>query len=273
MCAGPGALPLAGPGLEASGQSPGLPSLTLLRLHLTQFRSYERLSWRPAARLSVITGPNGSGKTNLLEAVSLLAPGRGLRGARMSELARHGGDGRWGVAARIAAPSGEVELGTGAAPDPASDRRGEGGREHPAPQRALEQRDGGPLAEALDLDGGKVRHGSRSHAHERGQVRPRRLNTQEIPQSPDGGGRERLLRDEESAGASRGLLLHFADIPAHVALQPHGDDDAHRELGVATHGRQDQDALGVWVARRRTARGAHLRHRGHRRLRRPALHP
>jgi len=118
MCAGPGALPLAGP-----GQSPGLASLILLRLHLTQFRSYERLSWRPATRLSVITGPNGSGKTNLLEAVSLLAPGRGLRGARMAELARHGGDGRWGVAARVATPGGEVELGTGAAPDVASDRR------------------------------------------------------------------------------------------------------------------------------------------------------
>ena len=97
--------------------------MTLLRLHLTQFRSYERLSWRPAARLSVITGPNGSGKTNLLEAVSLLAPGRGLRSARMAELARQGGDGRWGVAARIAAPGGEVELGTGSAPDLASDRR------------------------------------------------------------------------------------------------------------------------------------------------------
>ncbi len=97
--------------------------MTLLRLRLTQFRSYERLSWRPSARLSVITGPNGSGKTNLLEAVSLLAPGRGLRAARMAELARHGGDGRWGVAARLATPGGEVELGTGAAPDPSSDRR------------------------------------------------------------------------------------------------------------------------------------------------------
>ncbi len=97
--------------------------MTLLRLHLTQFRSYERLSWRPSARVSVITGPNGSGKTNLLEAVSLLAPGRGLRAARVAELARHGGDGRWGVAARIGRPGGEVELGTGAAPDLASDRR------------------------------------------------------------------------------------------------------------------------------------------------------
>ncbi len=95
----------------------------LLHLSLTQFRSYARLSWRPSARLAVITGPNGSGKTNLLEAVSLLGPGRGLRGARVAELARRGGDGRWGVAARIGMAGGEVELGTGASPDAASERR------------------------------------------------------------------------------------------------------------------------------------------------------
>ena len=62
----------------------------IARLTLTEFRSYPALTWRPAARLAVITGPNGSGKTNLLEAVSLLVPGRGLRGARVAELARQG---------------------------------------------------------------------------------------------------------------------------------------------------------------------------------------
>ncbi|HYZ60989.1 MAG TPA: AAA family ATPase, partial [Acetobacteraceae bacterium] len=67
--------------------------LRLTRLTLTEFRSYPALTWRPASRLAVITGPNGSGKTNLLEAVSLLAPGRGLRGARIAELGRRGPDG------------------------------------------------------------------------------------------------------------------------------------------------------------------------------------
>jgi DNA replication and repair protein RecF len=95
----------------------------LLRLVLTQFRNYERLTWRPAARLAVITGPNGSGKTNLLEAVSLLAPGRGLRGARLAELARQGGSGRWGVAARLGGTQGEADLGTGTPPDGPLDRR------------------------------------------------------------------------------------------------------------------------------------------------------
>ncbi len=96
---------------------------TLLRLSLTEFRSYAALSWRPEARLGVITGPNGSGKTNLLEAVSLLAPGRGLRGARLSELARAGGGGRWAVAARLVGPSGVFDLGTGTIGDGLADRR------------------------------------------------------------------------------------------------------------------------------------------------------
>jgi len=62
----------------------------------------------------VFAGPNGTGKTNLLEAVSLLVPGRGLRGARFSELARRGDDasGSWAVAARF---SEGLEIGTGTA--------------------------------------------------------------------------------------------------------------------------------------------------------------
>ena len=71
-----------------------------------------------------MTGPNGSGKTNLLEAVSLLAPGRGLRGARLGELARREGDGRWGVHGRLAGAGGERAVATGAAPEV-----GAGGRE------------------------------------------------------------------------------------------------------------------------------------------------
>ncbi|BAK82415.1 DNA replication/repair protein RecF [Komagataeibacter medellinensis] len=89
------------------------------RLVLTDFRNYRHLSWRPRQPVSVITGPNGSGKTNLLEAVSLLVPGRGLRGARMDELPRHGAT-LWGVAADVADMMGPeaqpVPLATGADP-------------------------------------------------------------------------------------------------------------------------------------------------------------
>ena len=97
--------------------------MRLLRLTLTDFRSYAALTWRPAARIAVLFGPNGSGKTNLLEAVSLLVPGRGLRNARTANLARHGGTGGWAVAGRFATAEGEIDIGTGSAPDGASDRR------------------------------------------------------------------------------------------------------------------------------------------------------
>lgn len=99
--------------------------LRLTRLVLTDFRTYPALTWRPAARISVLHGPNGSGKTNLLEALSLLVPGRGLRGARNVELPRHGGSGSWAVAARFDTPEGETEIGTGTPPAGAegADRR------------------------------------------------------------------------------------------------------------------------------------------------------
>ena len=95
----------------------------LTRLTLTDFRNYAHLVWRPAARISVITGPNGSGKTNLLEAVSMLVPGRGLRGARIAELARIGGSGAWAAAARFGSGVDQVDIGTGTPPEGPADRR------------------------------------------------------------------------------------------------------------------------------------------------------
>jgi DNA replication and repair protein RecF len=95
--------------------------LRLNRLTLTDFRSYGALTWRPAARIGVLYGPNGSGKTNLLEALSLLVPGRGLRGARNADLPRQGGPGGWAVNARFQTAEGETSIGTGADPD--TDRR------------------------------------------------------------------------------------------------------------------------------------------------------
>jgi DNA replication and repair protein RecF len=93
----------------------------LIRLTLTDFRSYAALTWRPAARIAVLHGPNGSGKTNLLEALSLLVPGRGLRSARNAELPRLGGPGGWAVAARLHTVEGETIVGTGSEPN--ADRR------------------------------------------------------------------------------------------------------------------------------------------------------
>ncbi len=97
--------------------------LRLHRLNLTDFRNYAALTWRPAARITVLHGPNGSGKTNLLEAVSLLMPGRGLRGARTADLPRQEGSGAWAVAGRFHTVDGETDIGTGSAPDTRADRR------------------------------------------------------------------------------------------------------------------------------------------------------
>lgn len=89
------------------------PRLALTRLTLTDFRSYAGLRLDTGARLIAFTGANGAGKTNILEAISLLAPGRGLRSATLDELARQQGSGTWAIAAELATSSGEVALGTG----------------------------------------------------------------------------------------------------------------------------------------------------------------
>ncbi|MFT8884810.1 MAG: DNA replication/repair protein RecF [Acetobacter papayae] len=85
----------------------------LLKLALTQFRNYERLTWQPDNALLVLTGTNGSGKTNLLEAISLLSPGRGLRAAPLAQLGRNGSE-AWGVSASFEIDGSPVEIGTGA---------------------------------------------------------------------------------------------------------------------------------------------------------------
>ena len=71
------------------------------RLTLTNFRSYRAAQIEVAAGPIVLVGPNGAGKTNLIEAISLLAPGRGLRRATLDEVAFQEGDGSWAVSADV----------------------------------------------------------------------------------------------------------------------------------------------------------------------------
>jgi len=91
-------------------------SIWVEHLTLTNFRNYvyARVDVTPAP--VVLLGANGSGKTNLLEAVSLLAPGQGLRRAPFTQLARLGGSGDWAVAATVHTPKGTIDIGTGQLP-------------------------------------------------------------------------------------------------------------------------------------------------------------
>ena len=99
--------------------SSGATPIAVTRLTLSNFRCYDfqRLDLDPGP--VVLSGANGAGKTNILEALSLLAPGRGMRRAKAVELARRdeGCDedsGRpWGVAATVQTVGGTVDIGTG----------------------------------------------------------------------------------------------------------------------------------------------------------------
>jgi DNA replication and repair protein RecF len=85
----------------------------ILKLTLSNFRNYHAATLEAGAPTMVLYGPNGAGKTNLLEAISFLAPGRGLRRATLEEVAFHEGDGSWAVAAEVAGALGLATLGTG----------------------------------------------------------------------------------------------------------------------------------------------------------------
>ena len=110
--------------LETGETRKRIPSTFIRKLTLTDFRNYSSISLdlRPGA--VVFTGENGAGKTNLLEAISFLTPGRGLRRAPYPDVAREGSAGAFAVHASIEGPFGDAELGTGTAPEAA----GEGGR-------------------------------------------------------------------------------------------------------------------------------------------------
>ena len=98
--------------------APAAARYALSRLALTDFRSYRAVRLVTDRRPLVLTGPNGAGKTNLLEAVSYLSPGRGLRGARLADVAHVAGPNAgpaeaWSVAATLTGDGGETALGSG----------------------------------------------------------------------------------------------------------------------------------------------------------------
>jgi DNA replication and repair protein RecF len=111
----------AAPG--APTQAAPEPRVWVERLRLTNFRNYAELALDVGAGPIVLTGPNGAGKTNLMEAVSLLAAGHGLRRAPYVELTRLGAP-TWAVAATVRTPNGPVTIGTGIESQDAGTRTG-----------------------------------------------------------------------------------------------------------------------------------------------------
>ena len=100
-----------------AASSPFLRAPRVRRVTLADFRSYRRA--RPAASSAVVAlaGDNGAGKTNLLEALSLFTPGRGLRRAELSDLAREGGSGGFAVSLELSGEEGgPLQMGTGSRP-------------------------------------------------------------------------------------------------------------------------------------------------------------
>jgi DNA replication and repair protein RecF len=103
---------------EIMAPSPQGPLPAIHRLVLADFRSYPALDLRLGASPIVLTGENGAGKTNLIEAISLLSPGRGLRRAEFAECARIGGPGTFAVSVEVATRDGLIQLGTGTEAQP-----------------------------------------------------------------------------------------------------------------------------------------------------------
>jgi len=94
-------------------------SSRITRLILQDFRTYASLDIPVSHALVALVGENGAGKTNLLEALSLFMPGRGLRRAELAEMARQGGPGSFAISVALESPYGEHRLGTGiGVPDP-----------------------------------------------------------------------------------------------------------------------------------------------------------
>lgn len=101
------------------------PRVAVTRLKLAAFRNYAVLDLSLGDSSVVLTGENGAGKTNLLEALSLLTPGRGLRRAAYADMTRAGAPDGFAIHARLEGPLGETEIGTAAGGD---GETGEGAR-------------------------------------------------------------------------------------------------------------------------------------------------
>jgi len=199
-----------------------IPRIAVRRLALARFRCFERVVLAPPPGPVVLTGANGVGKTSVLEALSLLAPGGGLRGAQIADLRRRDGAPGWAVNAVVDGPLGAVEIATGEAPASEPPRRivrvdGKAVRGSAALGAHVAALWLTPAMERLFLDGPAVRrrfldrlvlafepqHGHRLAAYERSlRARARLLR--------EGGGDAVWLASLEAAMAGHGVAVAAA---------------------------------------------------------------
>ena len=214
----------------------------LSSLSLADFRSYERAELATGGRSVFLFGPNGAGKTNLLEAVSLLSPGRGMRAASLGELGRRLPDeaqGRaWAVSAEIDSEAGAVRIGTGVETPGAARRTVRVGGESVPPGRMAEHLRPlwlTPAQDRLFLEGAADRrrffdrlvfaaepiHAAHAGAYERGLRERTRLLADEAPDPA-------WLTALEARMAEAGARVAEARAATLVALQAEIDQRGDR---------------------------------------------
>ena len=219
------------------------------RLTLTDFRCYSSARIETGGRPVVLTGPNGAGKTNILEAVSLLIPGRGLRRTSLSDVARQDAMGQqdggkipplraWAVAARIATRTGAMDIGTGLS-EPGAEKRtvrinGENAKNQTALSEHMDAQWLTPQMDRLFIDGRSARrrfldrlvygydpaHAGRISAYEHAMRERSRLLR-------DGGADEAWVMTLEDTMVTKGVAVaaarsELADRLGRFCRTPHG---------------------------------------------------
>jgi len=230
-------------------------------LTLTDFRSYDRAELATGGRSVFLFGPNGAGKTNLLEAVSLLSPGRGMRAANLIEFGRRLPDeaqGRaWAVSAEVEGEAGAVRIGTGVEAPGAARRTVRIGGETVPPGRMAEHVRPlwlTPAQDRLFLEGAAERrrffdrlvfaaepiHAAHAGAYERSLRERTRLLADETPDPA-------WLTALEARMAEAGARVAEARAATLVALQAEIDRRGDRPFpqgGLGLTGAFEQLALG-----------------------------
>ena len=100
-----------------------LPDIFLNKLRLSNYRNYSAASFSTDSKINIITGKNGAGKTNILEAISFLSPGRGLRSAKLADINHKSGKLPWAIASELMIRDYTHKIGTGINPDNFEGRR------------------------------------------------------------------------------------------------------------------------------------------------------